>query len=141
MPTRCAAGNKTERNIADGFFAYPLVENVFANEPFAGARVERVQVDVPAFEPGARVVERPNARGAHENAAALAAGYKPKDAGGLGGAARNHNDVVNLADGGAARIQQGQPHHAEGINELADHTCEATPVVLGTPTELRTPLW
>ena len=92
----------------------------------ARASLERVQVDVPAAQPNPVVVDAGDAGRVDEDPPALAAGDEPDDPWRSAGAARDDDDVDDLADLGAAGVEQGQAHHPECVDHLACHAGEAT---------------
>ena len=113
-------------DVADRLVAGPLVDDVLADQHFAGPGLERVEVDVPAAQPGAVAVDLGDPMGVDEDAPTLAVGDEPDDAWRGAGPTGNGDDVGDPADGGAAGVQQRQPHHAECVDEVTGHAAEAT---------------
>ena len=85
-----------------------------------------MEVDVPAAQPGAVAGESRQAIGVDEDAAALHLGDEPDDSGQAPAGAGHDDDVVDSSDRRAAGIEQRQPHHAEGVDQLPGHPPEAS---------------
>ena len=103
------------------------VDQLGADQHLAGPWLEGVEVDVPAAQPGAVAVEAGDPVGVDEDPAPLAAGDEPDDAWRdrldvrRARPARDHHDVFEPADLGAARIEQREPHHPECVDQLTGH--------------------
>ena len=63
-------------HVGHHFVSHLLVDDVGAQQALAFLGLERVEVDVPTAQAGARIVEGRHTVGVHEDAAALAAGNK-----------------------------------------------------------------
>src|SRR5690606_19782125 len=97
------------------------VDQLGADQGLAGPRLERVEVEVPAAQPHTLAVELGDATGADEDPAPLAGRDEADHAWRPPGAAGDDDDVLDLADLGPARVEQGQPHHPEGVDQLPCH--------------------
>ena len=102
------------------------VDQVGADQCFAGTRLERVEIDVPAPQPGPVAVEFGDPSGVDEDPAALAGGHEPDHAGRLAGSARHDDEILDLADLGPAGVEQRQAHHPKRVDQLACHTAQTT---------------
>ena len=91
-----------------------------------GRALERVQIDVPAAQADAVVVDPGDPRRVDEDPPALAAGDETDDPGRGAGATGHDDDVDDLADLGPAGVEQWQAHHPECVDHLACHTGETT---------------
>ena len=110
-----------QADVADGLAAHGAVDDFGRDQLLAGPALERVQVDVPAAQPDAVVVDAGDARRVDEDPPALAAGDEPDDPWRSAGSARHDHDVDDLADLGATGVEQGQAHHPECVDHLACH--------------------
>ncbi|MEI2705000.1 MAG: hypothetical protein V9E89_06980 [Ilumatobacteraceae bacterium] len=90
-------------------------------------RLERVQVHVPAAQPGAITVEAGEASGVDEDPPPSAGGDEPEDAGVAALDGGCDDDVVELADGRPAGVEQWQAHDPERVDQLPCHAGKATP--------------
>ena len=107
--TRPAVALLDQPDVADAFSAVDL--RSMSSSPIkrlAGARLERVQVDVPAPQTHTVAVEVGDAGGVDEDAAVLAAGDEPDDPWWMSAAhaAGNDDDVLDLADLRSAGVEQ-----------------------------------
>ena len=111
----------TQADVADRLAAHGAVDDLGRDQLLARAALERVQVDVPAAQPHTVVVDAGDACRVDEDPAALAAGDEPDDPGRGAGTAGHDHDVDDLADLGAAGVEQGQAYHPECVDHLACH--------------------
>ena len=123
------AGTARQLDVAQGQVAHALVADLAiedgADEHLARVRLERVEVDVPAAQAGPVAGERRQPVGVDEDAAALHLGDEPDDPRQATVGAGHGDDVVDSSDRRAAGIEQRQPHHAEGVDQLPGHRPEA----------------
>ena len=114
-------------DVADGLVADLAVDQLGTDQHLAGPRLERVEVDVPAAQPGAVAVEVGDSVGVDEDPAALAVGDEADDAWCdrltfvAARPARNHHDVFESSDLSAAGIEEREPHHPECVDQLTGH--------------------
>ena len=103
------------------------VDQVGADQHLAGARLERVEVDVPAAQARAVAVELGDPVGVDEDPPPLAAGDEPDDAAGSAAlvathAARDDDEVFDRADLGATGVEQ-RAAASPGMRRSAHLTC------------------
>ncbi len=123
-----AVGLLEQADVADALTALDLlIDDLVADQRLAGAWLERVEVDVPAPEPDAVAVEFGDPRRVDEDPAMLTGGDEPGDTRRLADSAGHDDDVLDLADLGAAGVEQRQAHHPERVDQLACHAAQATP--------------
>ena len=115
-----------QADVADRLAADVAVDQLGRDQRLAGAALERVQVEVPAAQPDAVVVEPGDTGGVDEDLAALAGGDEPDDAGRRARPAGHEHDVGDLADLGSAGVEQRQTHHPECVDDVACHAAKAT---------------
>src|SRR5690606_1406505 len=115
-----------ETDVADRLTLHGPVEQL-ADEGLTLAPRERVEVEAPAPEPDAVVVDAGGPGGVAAEPSPLAGGDEPDRAGRLAGAAGHANDVGDLADLGATRVDQRPAHHPERVDHVACHEAQATP--------------
>ena len=107
------------------------VDHVLADEELPGHRLERVEVEVPAAQAGTVALEVGDAVGVDEDPSSLTLGDEPHDAWGFARPAGHGDQVMHPTDLCASRVEQGQAHHAERVDEFASHAGQTTPQ-LGT---------
>ena len=110
-----------QADVGHGLVADLAVDHVLADEELAGHRLERVEVEVPAAQAGAVAAELGDAVGVDEDPSSLAPGDEADDARRFARSTRDSDEVVHPADLRAARVEQGQAHHPERVDEFASH--------------------
>ena len=134
LPRRDAAGvDLAQADVGHGLVADLAVDHVLADEELAGHRLERVEVEVPAAQPGAVAAELGDAVGVDEDPSSLAPGDEADDAWRFARSTRDGDEVVHPADLGAARVEQGQAHHPERVDEFASHGLAHYDLILAFP--------
>ena len=112
-----------QADVADGLVADLAVDDVAADQHLARLRLERVEVDVPAAQPGAVAGEAGDPVGVDEDPAALALGDEPDDAAGASRPGRPGTATMSWIRPIVAppASSSGKPHHPEGVDEIAGH--------------------
>ena len=114
-------------DVADGLVADVPVDQLGADQHLARPGLERVEVDVPAAQPGAVAVELGDTVRVHEDPPPLAAGDESDDARrnrrfrALAGATGDGDDVLDSPDRCSTCVEQRQPHHPECVDQLTGH--------------------
>ncbi len=115
-----------QADVADGLAADLAVDDVGADQHLARLRLERVEVDVPAAQPGAVAGELGDPVGVDEDPAALALGDESDDARQRARPTGHGDDVLDPADRRPTGVEQRQAHHPERVDQVASHATKVT---------------
>ncbi len=112
----------TEGDVADCLVVDLAIDQVGPDEHFARARLERVEVDVPAPQPGAVTGQLTDPLGVDEDPPPLTFGDEADDPWRVARTAAHDHHVLDPSDRRASRVEQREPHDPEGIDQLTGHT-------------------